>query len=65
MDDYLDSFHTVQEAIKVSNGVTNALNEGGFHLTKWASNNQQILKALPSQEVSLTLINLDFDDISI
>ena len=46
MDDYLDSFHTVQEAIKVSNDVTNALNEGGFHLTKWASNNQQILKAL-------------------
>ena len=65
MDDYLDSFHTVQEAIKVSNDVTNALSEGGFHLTKWVSKDQQILKALPSQEVSSTLINLDFDDISI
>ena len=51
--------------MKVSNDVTNALSEGGFLLTKWVSNDQQILKALPSQEVSSTLINLDFDDISI
>ena len=65
MDDYLDSFHTVQEAIKISNDVANALSEGEFHLKKWVSNDQQILKALPSQEVSSTLINLDFDDISI
>ena len=31
---YLDSFRTVQEAIKVLNDVTNALSEGGFQLTK-------------------------------
>ena len=53
MDDYLDSFHTVQEAIKVSNDVTNALSKGVSHLAKWVSNkNQQILKTLLSQEVS-------------
>ena len=65
MDDYLDSFHTVQEAIKVSNNVGNALREGGFRQTKWVSNDQQIVKASLSQEVPSTLINLDFDDISI
>ena len=65
MDDYFDSFHTVQEAIKVSTDVINALSEEGFRLTKWISNDQQISQALPSQEVSSTLINLDFDDISI
>ena len=65
MDDCLHSFHAVQEAIKVSNDVTNALSEGGFRLTKWVSNDKQILKVLPSQEVSSTLVNLDFDDISI
>ena len=65
MDDYLDSFHTVQKAIKVSNNVGNALREGGFRLTKWLSNDQQIVKASLSQEVPSTLINLDFDDISI
>ena len=46
MDDYLDSFYTVQEAIKISNDVANALGEGGFRLTKLVSNDQQILKAL-------------------
>ena len=65
MDDYLDSFHTGQEAIKISNDVANALIEGGFRLTKWVSNDQQILKTLPSQKVSSTLINLGFNDISI
>ena len=34
MDDYLYSFHTVREAITVSNDVTNALSEGRFHLKK-------------------------------
>ena len=65
MGDYLDSFHTVQETIKVSNDVTNALSEGGFRLTTWVSRDQQTLKVLPSQEVSSTLINLGFGDISI
>ena len=34
MGDYLDLFHTVREAITVSNDVTNALSEGRFHLKK-------------------------------
>ena len=65
MGDYLDLFHTVREAIKVPNDVTNNLSEGGFHIKKRLSNDQQILKALPYQEVSLTLIILDFDQKSI
>ena len=65
MNDYLDSFHTVQEVIKVSNDVSNILSEGGFRLTKWIFNDQRKSKVFLSQEVSLTLINLDFDDISI
>ena len=64
MDDCLDSFHTVQETIKVSNNVTNVLSEGGFGLTKWVFNDKQILKSSPSQPVSSTFINLGFGDIS-
>ena len=37
MDDYLHSFHRVQEAIKVSNDVTNSLSEERFRLTKCVS----------------------------
>ena len=66
MNDYLDSFHTVQEVIKVSNDVSNILSECAFRLTKWIFNDQRKSKVFLSQEVSLTLINLDFfDDISI
>ena len=65
VDDYLDSSHTVQEAIKVSNEVANDLSERGFRLTRWLFNDQQIVKAISSQEVSSTLINLYFDDVSI
>ena len=45
MNDYLDSFHTVQEAIKVSNHVANVLSDGDFRLTKWVSNDH--LKKYP------------------
>ena len=62
MDDCLDEFHTVQEAVKFSNDFSNGLREGGFRPTKWVSNDQQIFKALPSQEIFSTLVNLDFDD---
>ena len=44
MDNYLDLFYMVQDAIKMSNDVSNSLSKGGFHLTKWISNNQQIFK---------------------
>ena len=47
MDNYLDSFHMVQEAIKVTNYVANAISEGGFRLIKWVFNDQEILKTLP------------------
>ena len=65
IDDCLDSFHTVQEAIKVSNDATNALSKDGFCPTKWVSNDQQLLKTIPSQKVSLTFFNSHFDVISI
>ena len=53
MDDHLNSFHDINEVMKVSNDVTGALKEEGFCLTKWISNDQHILEKLPSQELSL------------
>ena len=40
IEDYLDPFYTVQEAIKVSNDVAKAVSEGGFWLTKRVSNDK-------------------------
>ena len=53
MDHYLNSFHDINEVMKVSKDVTGALKEEGFCLTKWISNDQHILEKLPFQELSL------------
>ena len=65
IDDYLDSFDTKEEAIETSENVITTLKTGGFRLTKWISNDQEILSALPSGELSPSSINLDLEDTSI
>lgn len=65
IDDYLDSFDTKEEAIETSENVITTLKTGGFRLTKWISNDQEILSALPSAELSPSSINLDLEDTSI
>ena len=46
MDDYLGSFDTKKEAIETSQSVTTTLKTGGFRLTKWISNDQEILVSI-------------------
>ena len=38
------------------------LQKGGFHLTKWSSNNSSVLQAVPGPERSTLLLNLDLDN---
>ena len=65
MDDYLDSFDTKEKAIETSESIITTLKMGGFCLTKWISNNQEILSALPSAELSPSSINLVIEDTGI
>ena len=67
MDDFLSSFHEILVAIKRCIDGINILQKGGFPLTKLISNNCSILQALPINNVSpkLTEINLSVNDISI
>ena len=63
MDDYLDSFSNKEEAINVSNKAKQLLSNRGFNLTKFSSNNHDILKSLLSTNtVKSTDINLDLDE---
>ena len=52
MHDYLDPFDTKEESIETSQNVITTLETGGFQLTRWISNNQEILSALLSLEWS-------------
>ncbi|XP_065088575.1 uncharacterized protein LOC135710053 [Ochlerotatus camptorhynchus] len=46
VDDYLDSFGTVEEAKKVAEEVRHVHRNGGFHLRNWNSNCDEILRHL-------------------
>ncbi|XP_030836004.1 uncharacterized protein LOC115921870 [Strongylocentrotus purpuratus] len=61
VDDCLYSSSTVQEAAELSEGLQEACKKGGFHLTKWVSNDRRVLNAIPKEERASTVQELDFD----
>ena len=59
MDDLLKSLSSEEALINLSFSLIKALSSCGFQLTKWVSNSDTILKALPTSELSPKIINLD------
>ena len=63
VDDYLDSFPGLAEAIKVILEVVQLLKLGGFDLTKFVSNNLEIDKYTRQESpTAKNLVNLDLDE---
>ena len=50
MDDYLDSFENVTHAIKTSRNLVSLLKLGGFNLTKFVSNADEITSAMNPED---------------
>ena len=50
MEDYLDSFENVTHAIKISRDLVSLLKLGGFNLTKFVSNADEITSAMNPEE---------------
>ena len=46
MDDYLCSVSSVKEGIKFVTQLSQLLQKGRFHSTKWSSNNSSVLQAV-------------------
>ena len=65
MDDYLDSFNNLTTAVATILSVSSLLKNGGFHLTKWASNSIDILNNLPKDDISPKIANLDLANLPI
>ena len=63
MDDYLGSFNSLKETIEITQGLTTALKNGGFKLTKWISNSKEFLQSIPKAEISSKIIDLNLDDL--
>ena len=65
MDNFLGSFSSQAEAINICKEISEILKKGGFHLTKFVSNDRGILKSLPQDNLSANCqsVNLDLDKI--
>ncbi|XP_058840721.1 uncharacterized protein LOC131696194 [Topomyia yanbarensis] len=60
VDDYLDSFDTEDEAIKVAKEVAFIHQRGGFTISSWLSNSTEVLRRVGEQDTPLQkLINWD------
>lgn len=67
MDDCLKSLPSEEAAVKMVQDLTTVCQRGGFHLTKWFSNNRGVLLSIPEKQRSKILheLNLDRDQLPV
>ena len=63
--DCLCSVSFVEKSVKIVTQLSQLLQKGGFHLTKWSSNNSSVLQGVPGSKRSTLLIILDLGNNSI
>lgn len=61
VDDLLASLASEQEAICLYGDLRRICAKGGFHLNKWMSNSRSVLAAIPEEERSKEVKDLDLD----
>ncbi|XP_063970833.1 uncharacterized protein LOC135157819 [Lytechinus pictus] len=61
VDDCLCSTSSVEEAVQLMSDLIEVCRGGGFHLTKWICNQQEVLKSVPSRERAKSIRGLDLD----
>ena len=50
MDDFFKSVKSTDEAMEMQQQLVEMLNLGGFHLTKWVSNEKEVIAQIPEPE---------------
>ena len=50
MDDFFKSLESIDEAMEIQQQLAEMLNLGGFHLTKWISNEKEVIEQIPEPE---------------
>ena len=61
VDDCLKSVNTTEEGIHMAKELCRLLAKGGFRLTKWVSNDKEVLNSIPETEKAKTVKSLDLD----
>ena len=65
VDNFLDSFDTVEEAATCCLQVTKILRRGGFKLTRWLSSSRELLSKLPASDLINSQLVLDNEPLPI
>ena len=65
VDDCLKSVTSVSEAVSLVNELPLLLEKGGFHLTKWISNSQEVIAAVPESDRASTVVNMNLDKLPV
>ncbi|XP_063969477.1 uncharacterized protein LOC135157524 [Lytechinus pictus] len=65
VDDCLKSVRSTEEAIRLIPQLCSLLRKGGFRLTKWVSNDKEVLETVPPTERAASVVDLDLDHLPI
>ena len=65
VDDCLRSVASVEEAVKLHQDLKAICQTGGFRLTKWMSNNREVLSKIPKEDRATEAKDLDLDQDSL
>ena len=63
VDDCLKSVRKRQDARTIVSKLTELLSRGMFHLTKWMSNDREVLASIPQNERAKSVIDLGLDEL--
>ena len=62
VDDFLCSTDTTDDGIRIAHEITEAVMKGGFRLTKWLSNEREVIESFPIDERADQVKELSLDD---
>ena len=65
VDDCLKSVPTTDKVGRLSGQLRELLSRGGFWLTKWISNDSNVITTVPVMEKAPSAFNLDLDDLHV
>lgn len=65
VDDCLKSVPATDKAARLSGQLRELLSRGGFRLTKWISNDRNVIATVPVTERAPSVVNLDLEDLPV
>ena len=63
VDDMMKSTSTTEKAISLASQLRTLLEKGGFRLTKWYSNDREVMATIPESERAKSVVNLELEQL--